>query len=204
VVCIQLHSTRSLLRCSATSLLASQRSTVAIQLTAMCKSKSCFCGICHYRSPFGPQRVERVHGHELSDCPRPRDCRPRYQGRVGSHQVQARGFAAVGCMVDSDGTCAQCKAGLEMFLPNMILNLQFRRTSTSEGVTYGGYSESIVVDEHFVLRLPSNLNLSAAAPMLCAGITTYSPMHHWGSQGQESWCGRKTQNEMFIDTMLSE
>jgi len=82
-------------------------------------------------------------------------------------------------MVDSDGTCAQCKAGLEQFCPNMILTFNSPDKHLG-GVTYGGYSESIVVDEHFVLRLPSNLNLSAAAPLLCAGITTYSPMHHWG------------------------
>ncbi len=88
-------------------------------------------------------------------------------------------LAAVGCMVDSDGTCAQCKAGLEQFCPNMILTFNSPDKHLG-GVTYGGYSESIVVDEHFVLRLPSNLNLSAAAPLLCAGITTYSPMHHWG------------------------
>jgi len=88
-------------------------------------------------------------------------------------------LAAVGCMVDSDGTCPQCKAGLEQFCPNMILTFNSPDRHLG-GVTYGGYSESIVVDEHFVLRLPSNLNLAAAAPLLCAGITTYSPMHHWG------------------------
>src|SRR2546430_4044168 len=82
-------------------------------------------------------------------------------------------------MVDSDGTCAHCKAGLEQFCPNMVLTF----TSPDkhlESFTYGGYSESIVVDEHFVLRVPSNLDPAAAAPLLCAGITTYSPMHHWG------------------------
>src|SRR5947207_1162609 len=82
-------------------------------------------------------------------------------------------------MVDSDGTCAQCKAGLEQFCPNMILTFNSPDKHLG-GVTYGGYSESIVVDEHFVLRLPPNLDLAGAAPLLCAGITTYSPMHHWG------------------------
>jgi uncharacterized zinc-type alcohol dehydrogenase-like protein len=82
-------------------------------------------------------------------------------------------------MVDSDGTCPQCKAGLEQFCPNMILTFNSPDKHLG-GVTYGGYSESIVVDEHFVLRVPSNLKLAAAAPLLCAGITTYSPMHHWG------------------------
>ena len=82
-------------------------------------------------------------------------------------------------MVDSDRTCPQCKAGLENFCPN----LKFTFNSPDKylgGRTYGGYSESIVVDEHFVLRVPSNLDLAGAAPLLCAGITTYSPMRHWG------------------------
>src|SRR4029077_3873064 len=88
-------------------------------------------------------------------------------------------IAAVGCMVDSDGTCPQCKAGLEQFCPNMILTFNSPDKHLG-GTTYGGYSESIVVDERFVLRVPSNLDPAAAAPLLCAGITTYSPMHHWG------------------------
>src|SRR5213075_2374928 len=88
-------------------------------------------------------------------------------------------LAAVGCMVDSDGTCPQCKADLEQFCPNMVLTFNSPDKHLG-GVTYGGYSESIVVDERFVLRVPANLNLAAAAPLLCAGITTYSPMHHWG------------------------
>jgi uncharacterized zinc-type alcohol dehydrogenase-like protein len=88
-------------------------------------------------------------------------------------------LAAVGCLVDSDRTCPQCKAGLEQFCPNMVLTFNSPDKHIG-GVTYGGYSESITVDEHFVLRVPSNLDPSAAAPLLCAGITTYSPMRHWG------------------------
>jgi uncharacterized zinc-type alcohol dehydrogenase-like protein len=82
-------------------------------------------------------------------------------------------------MVDSDRTCPECKAGLEQFCNNMTLTYNFP-DKHSGGVTYGGYSDSIVVDEHFVLRVPPNLNLAGAAPLLCAGITTYSPMRHWG------------------------
>jgi alcohol dehydrogenase (NADP+) len=82
-------------------------------------------------------------------------------------------------MVDSDRTCPECKAGLEQFCPNLILTYNFPDKHTG-GVTYGGYSDSIVVDENFVLRVPSNLDLAGAAPLLCAGITTYSPMRHWG------------------------
>jgi uncharacterized zinc-type alcohol dehydrogenase-like protein len=82
-------------------------------------------------------------------------------------------------MVDSDRTCPECQAGLEQFCPNPTFTYNFPDKHLG-GVTYGGYSESIVVDQRFVLRVPSNLNLAGAAPLLCAGITTYSPMHHWG------------------------
>ena len=88
-------------------------------------------------------------------------------------------LAAVGCMVDSDRTCPECQAGLEQFCPNMTLTYNSPDKHLG-GVTYGGYSDSIVVDERFVLRVPSNLDLAGAAPLLCAGITTYSPMRHWG------------------------
>src|SRR5882672_2744926 len=138
-----------------------------------------FCGICHSDlhsvrnewSEFMATNYPIVPGHEIV-------------GRVikvGSTVTKYKpgDLAAVGCMVDSDGTCAQCKAGLEQFCPNMILTFNSPDKHLG-GVTYGGYSESIVVDERFVLCLPSNLNLAAAAPLLCAGITTYSPMHHWG------------------------
>jgi len=88
-------------------------------------------------------------------------------------------LAAVGCMVDSDRTCPECSAGLEQFCANPVFTYNFPDKHTG-GVTYGGYSDSIVVDEHFVLRVPTNLDLAGAAPLLCAGITTYSPMKHWG------------------------
>src|SRR6202042_2885367 len=88
-------------------------------------------------------------------------------------------LAAVGCLVDSDGTCSECKAGLEQFCSNMTLPYNFPDKHAG-GVTFGGYSDSIVVTERFVLSVPSNLNLAGAAPLLCAGITTYSPMRHWG------------------------
>ena len=82
-------------------------------------------------------------------------------------------------MVDSDRTCPECQAGLEQFCPNFTLTYNFPDKHLG-GVTYGGYSDSIVVDQTFVLHVPSNLNLAGAAPLLCAGITTYSPMRHWG------------------------
>ena len=101
--------------------------------------------------------------------------------KVGSAVTKHRSgdLAAVGCLVDSDGTCPHCKAGLENYCPNQILTFNSPDKHLG-GVTYGGYSDSIVVDERFVLRVPSNLSLAGTAPLLCAGITTYSPMRHWG------------------------
>jgi uncharacterized zinc-type alcohol dehydrogenase-like protein len=87
-------------------------------------------------------------------------------------------LAAVGCLVDSDGTCPECKAGFENFCPNLTLTFGSPDKHLG-GFTHGGYSDSIVVDQKFVLRMPTNLNLAAAAPLLCAGITTYSPMRRW-------------------------
>jgi uncharacterized zinc-type alcohol dehydrogenase-like protein len=82
-------------------------------------------------------------------------------------------------MVDSDRTCPECQAGMEQFCPNFTLTYNFPDKHLG-GVTYGGYSDSVVVDQRFVLRVPSNLDLSGTAPLLCAGITTYSPIRHWG------------------------
>ena len=100
--------------------------------------------------------------------------------RVGSAVTKFKpgDLAAVGCLVDSDGTCTECRAGFENFCPNLTLTFGMP-DKHSGGVTCGGYSDSIVVDQRFVLRIPSNLNLAAAAPLLCTGITTYSPMRRW-------------------------
>ena len=119
-----------------------------------------------------------VPGHEIVG--------PRHQGRLGSHRFKPGDLAAVGCMVDSDRTCPECQAGLEQFCPNLTLTYNFPDKHLG-GVTYGGYSDSIVVDERFVLRVPSNLDLAGAAPLLCAGITTYSPMRHWGVTKARKW-----------------
>ncbi len=136
-----------------------------------------FCGICHSDvhsvrnewSGFLPTTYPIVPGHEIV-------------GRVtqvGSAVTKYKSgdLAAVGCLVDSDGTCPNCKAGLENFCPNQILTFNSPDKHLG-GVTYGGYSDSIVVDERFVVRVPSNLDPAGAAPLLCAGITTYSPMRH--------------------------
>jgi uncharacterized zinc-type alcohol dehydrogenase-like protein len=88
-------------------------------------------------------------------------------------------------MVDSDGTCPECLAGLEQFCPHVTLTYNFPDKHLG-GITYGGYSDSIVVNQRFVLRVPPNLDPAGVAPLLCAGITTYSPMRHWRvTQGQK-------------------
>jgi len=138
-----------------------------------------FCGVCHSDlhqarnewSGLMPTVYPCVPGHEIVGR----------VTKVGSAVTKFKvgDLAAVGCMVDSDRTCPECQAGLEQFCPNFALTYNFPDKHLG-GVTYGGYSDSIVVDEHFVLRVPANLDLAGAAPLLCAGITTYSPMHHWG------------------------
>jgi uncharacterized zinc-type alcohol dehydrogenase-like protein len=92
---------------------------------------------------------------------------------------------AVGCMVGSCMTCASCRAGLEQYCEKnevtWTYNSRDTRSAVAGAVTYGGYSSRIVADEAFCLRLPPKLDLAAAAPLLCAGITTYSPLKHWGA-----------------------
>jgi uncharacterized zinc-type alcohol dehydrogenase-like protein len=138
-----------------------------------------YCGICH--SDLHQARNEWkdvfatvypcVPGHEIVGR----------VAKVGSAVTKFKvgDLAAVGCMVDSDGTCPDCKEGLEQFCPNFTLTYNSPDKHTG-GVTYGGYSESIVVKEKFVLKVPANLDLAGVAPLLCAGITTFSPLHHWG------------------------
>jgi uncharacterized zinc-type alcohol dehydrogenase-like protein len=144
-----------------------------------------FCGVCHsdlhqVRNEWSgvmPTVYPVVPGHEIVGR----------VTKVGSAVTTYKpgDLVAVGCMVDSDGTCPDCKDGLEQFCPNMTLTYNFPDKHLG-GVTYGGYSDSVVVDERFVLRVPSNLDLAGTAPLLCAGITTYSPMRHWGvSKGKK-------------------
>jgi alcohol dehydrogenase (NADP+) len=138
-----------------------------------------FCGICHSDlhsvrnewSEFMPTAYPIVPGHEIVGRV------TKVGSAVTKHKVGD--LAAVGCLVDSDRTCPRCKAGLENFCPNLTLTFNSPDKHLG-GVTYGGYSDSIVVDERFVLRVPSHLDLAGAAPLLCAGITTYSPIRHWG------------------------
>ena len=138
-----------------------------------------FCGICHSDlhsvrnewSSIMPTVYPIVPGHEIV-------------GRVIKVGPAVTNFkpgdlAGVGCLVDSDHTCPNCQDGLEQLCPNQTLTFNSPDKHLG-GVTYGGYSESIVVDEQFVLHVPANLNLAGVAPLLCAGITTYSPIRRWG------------------------
>jgi uncharacterized zinc-type alcohol dehydrogenase-like protein len=139
-----------------------------------------FCGVCQSDlhqarnewSGMMPTVYPCVPGHEIVGR----------VTKVGSavSKFKTGDLAAVGCLVDSDRSCPECKAGLEQFCPNITLTYNFPDKHLG-GVTYGGYSDSIVVDQRFVLHVPSNLNLAGVAPLLCAGITTYSPMRHWGA-----------------------
>jgi uncharacterized zinc-type alcohol dehydrogenase-like protein len=138
-----------------------------------------FCGVCH-------SDLHQVRNEWSGVMPTVYPCVPGHEivGRVTKVGSAVTGFkpgdiAAVGCMVDSDRTCPECRAGLEQFCPNMTLTYNFPDKHLG-GVTYGGYSDSVVVDQRFVLKVPGNLALGGAAPLLCAGITTYSPMRHWG------------------------
>ena len=135
-----------------------------------------FCGVCHSdlhtaRNEWHSTVYPCVPGHEIV-------------GKivhVGSHVTKFKtgDVAAVGCMVDSCRECQYCSEGLEQYCENGNIGTYNSPDKHLGTRTYGGYSESIVVDEAFVLRVPENLDLAATAPLLCAGITTYSPLKHW-------------------------
>ncbi|WP_396135862.1 NAD(P)-dependent alcohol dehydrogenase [Chamaesiphon sp. VAR_69_metabat_338] len=141
-----------------------------------------YCGVCHsdlhtVRSEWQGTTYPCVPGHEII-------------GRVVAVGADVKKFkagdpAGVGCMVDSCRTCVNCEADLEQFCNDTTFTYN-SADKKSGGITYGGYADSIVVDEAFVLKIPPNLDLAATAPLLCAGITTYSPMHHHNvSKGQK-------------------
>ncbi len=124
--------------------------------------------------------------------------------------MQARRPRSGRLHVDSDHTCPECQAGLEQFCPDVTLTYNSPDKHLG-GLTYGGYSDSIVVDERFVLHVPSSLDLAGAAPLLCAGITKYSPMRHWdvrkgkkvgvvglGGLGHMVWRTRSGQGPMTL------
>ncbi|MCB1103103.1 MAG: NAD(P)-dependent alcohol dehydrogenase [Opitutaceae bacterium] len=134
-----------------------------------------YCGVCHSdlhyaRNEWHFTQYPAVPGHEIV-------------GRVTKVGPKVTKFkpgdlAGVGCLVDADLSCPYCRKGLEQFSPSMVMTYGSMDQHLNLP-TYGGYSEGIVVTEHFVLRIPENLELAAVAPLLCAGITTYSPLRHW-------------------------
>jgi len=135
-----------------------------------------YCGVCHSdlhtaRNEWSGTVYPVVPGHEIV-------------GRVVRVGDRVTGFkpgdiAAVGCMVDSCRICPDCKAGEEQYCQNEIVLTYNGPDKHTGGVTYGGYSNQVVVDERFVLRFPEKLDPAAGSPLLCAGITTYSPLRHW-------------------------
>lgn len=135
------------------------------------------CGICHSdlhmaRNDWGMSLYPMVPGHEIVGTV------TAVGANVGKYQVGDR--VAVGCLVDSDLTCDQCRSGNEQFCATGA-TLTYSGIDRQDGsVTYGGYSQQIVVREEFVCRLPDSLDVAKAAPLLCAGITTYSPLRKFG------------------------
>lgn len=138
-----------------------------------------FCGVCHsdlhtVRDEWHdamPTTYPCVPGHEIVGRV------AKVGARVKKHRIGD--LVAVGCLVDSDRDCPRCGADLENLCANSVFTYNAPDRHLG-GVTYGGYSASIVVDEHFVLRVPANLDPAGVAPLLCAGITTWSPLRRWG------------------------
>ncbi len=135
-----------------------------------------YCGVCHSdlhtaRNDWGGSMYPVVPGHEIV-------------GRITNIGSEVSKFkigdlAAVGCMVDSCGHCDSCKHDLEQYCENGFTGTYNGQDKHLGGHTFGGYSQKVVVDEGFVLSVPENLDLAAVAPLLCAGITTWSPLRHW-------------------------
>src|SRR5687768_5352542 len=135
-----------------------------------------YCGVCHSdlhtaRNEWGNTVYPVVPGHEIIGR----------VTRVGEEVTRFKvgDMAGVGCLVDSCQRCSSCAEGLEQYCENGWVGTYNGEEMHTGGMTYGGYSTNIVVTEKFVLRIPDNLDPAAAAPLLCAGITTYSPLQHW-------------------------
>jgi len=135
-----------------------------------------YCGICHSdihqaRDEWGGARFPMVPGHEIAGI----------VTQVGAQveKYKPGDKVGVGCMVDSCRHCPACEQGLEQYCRNGIVFTYSSLEKDGKTLTQGGYSDHIVVDEDYVLRIPENLPLDAAAPLLCAGITLYSPLKHW-------------------------
>ncbi|MBC7809424.1 MAG: alcohol dehydrogenase catalytic domain-containing protein, partial [Akkermansiaceae bacterium] len=144
-----------------------------------------YCGVCHsdihqVKNEWGNTVYPCLPGHEIV-------------GRVVSTGASATKYTAgdlvgVGCMVDSCATCAACQEGLENYCegPNSFTATYNGPMKPDGSNTFGGYSTNIIVKEHFVLRIPDALDIKAAAPILCAGVTTFSPLRHWNVQAGQT------------------
>ena len=136
-----------------------------------------YCGVCHTdihfaQNDWGITEYPVVPGHEIV-------------GRVTAVGPEVENFkvgdvVGVGCMVDSCRTCSACEAGLEQYCSEGMTSTYNGQDRHDQSITFGGYSERITVSERFVVRIPEKLDIKAAAPLLCAGITTYSPLRHYG------------------------
>lgn len=136
-----------------------------------------YCGVCHTdihfaQNDWGVTQYPVVPGHEIV-------------GRVTAVGPNVKNYregdvVGVGCMVDSCRTCSACEAGLEQYCSEGMTGTYNGEDRYDHSITFGGYSERVVVSERFVVRIPEKLDIKAAAPLLCAGITTYSPLRHYG------------------------
>jgi len=136
-----------------------------------------YCGICHsdihqVKNEWGNGTYPMVPGHEIVG----------HVKKIGSNvkKFKIGDLAGVGCLVDSCRTCSNCQEGYEQFCINGALGTYNGIEKDGVSRTYGGYSKTIVLHEDFALKIPGNLDLASVAPLLCAGITTYSPLRHWG------------------------
>lgn len=135
-----------------------------------------YCGVCHSdihtaRNDWGGSKYPVVPGHEIVGK----------ITKVGEHVTKFKvgDLAAVGCIVDSCRTCPSCRENLEQYCENGMVGTYNGNDQFLNMQTFGGYSERVVVDENYVLHVPENLDLAAVAPVLCAGITTWSPLKYW-------------------------
>jgi uncharacterized zinc-type alcohol dehydrogenase-like protein len=166
---------------------AAQSATTPLALTAFNRRdvgpndvqiKIAFCGVCHSdlhmaRNEWKNAIYPCIPGHEIIG----------HVTAVGSDVTKFKTGDAVGvgCMVDSCQTCPSCKEGLEQYCDNGFTGTYGGEEKVIGGPTHGGYSNAIVVDQNFVLKIPEGMDLASTAPLLCAGITTYSPLKHWGA-----------------------
>ena len=138
-----------------------------------------YCGVCHtdlhfVNNDWGMTEYPVVPGHEIVGR----------ISQIGSEvgKFKVGDLAAIGCMVNSCGQCSSCESGNEQYCLNGFTATYNTPIEDPGGMTYGGYSQRIVADESFVLHVPESLDITATAPLLCAGITTYSPLLHWSVQ----------------------